>query len=92
MFLTFFYREELRGITRGKDVKDVDWEAIAGADESDEDEDEENEDEEKPKPIKIAVSEVLKRVRKPNSKKGGSSLAKKVNKKGTITTITYQNL
>ncbi|CAH1106565.1 unnamed protein product [Psylliodes chrysocephalus] len=74
-------REELRGITRGKDVKDVDWEAIAGADESDEDEDEENEDEEKPKPIKIAVSEVLKRVRKPNSKKGGSSLAKKVNKK-----------
>ncbi|CAG9812647.1 unnamed protein product, partial [Phaedon cochleariae] len=67
-------REELRGISRGKDAKDVDWQEIAGATE-DEDDDEDEETIEKPKPMKISVSEVLKRAGKP--KKG---LAKRVNK------------
>lgn len=51
------YREELRGISRGKNAKDVDWFKIAGAVEV--------EVIEKPAPAKIAVSEVLNRVRKP---------------------------
>lgn len=72
------FREELRGISRGKDAKDVDWEAIAGA--SEEEEEEEEEVMEKPKPLKIAVSEVLKRARKP-SKKGHKSVS---NKKGVF--------
>ncbi|XP_056639626.1 probable chitinase 10 isoform X1 [Diorhabda sublineata] len=77
-------REELRGISRGKDAKDVDWQKIAGPTDDDEDV-EENVDEEKPKPIKISVSEVLKRVRKPSGKKTAASdvLAKreKINRK-----------
>ncbi|XP_044731929.1 chitotriosidase-1 [Chrysoperla carnea] len=50
-------REELRGISRGKNAKDVDWQEVAGAIEI--------EVTEKPQPIKISVSEVLNRVRKP---------------------------
>ncbi|RZB40987.1 chitinase, partial [Asbolus verrucosus] len=56
-------REELRGISRGKNAKDVDWQKIAGAVEED-DEDVV----EKPAPIKISVQEVLNRVRKPSKK------------------------
>lgn len=26
-----FYREELRGVSRGKDVKDVDWSKVAAS-------------------------------------------------------------
>lgn len=55
----FSYREELRGVSRGKNAKDVDWQKIAGAIEI--------EVTEKPEAIKISVNEVLKsqRVRKP---------------------------
>lgn len=75
--LFFSNREELRGISRGKDAKDVDWQKIAGPSESDEEEEEEIE---KPAPIKIDVAEVLKRARKPAGKK--SITTKRVNKKG----------
>lgn len=56
-------REELRGVSRGKNAKDVDWSKIAGGIE-------EIEEEiiEKPKPIKISVAEVLNKVRKPTKK------------------------
>ncbi|KAB0800036.1 hypothetical protein PPYR_07916 [Photinus pyralis] len=56
-------REELRGISRGKDAKDVDWEKVAGFEEE-----EEEEVIEKPAPVKISASEALNRVRKPNKK------------------------
>lgn len=69
----------MRGISRGKDAKDVDWQAIAGASESDEEDEEEVV--EKPKPVKIAVSEVLKRAGKPHLKKTALH-SKRVNKKG----------
>ncbi|KAJ8898044.1 hypothetical protein PR048_003404 [Dryococelus australis] len=58
-------REELRGVSRGKNVKDVDWSKVANSIVV--------EVTTKPAPIKISVSEVLKRVR-PNSKPAGSSL------------------
>lgn len=51
-------REELRGISRGKNAKDVDWSKVASSIE-------EVEVVEKPSPIKISVAEVLNRVRKP---------------------------
>lgn len=75
----FVFREELRGISRGKDAKDVDWQVIAGPDETEED-DEEEEVVEKAKPVKISVSEVLKRAGKPHLKKIHNS--KRINKKG----------
>lgn len=75
-------REELRGISRGKDAKDIDWQQIAGPNET-EDEDEEEEVVEKPKPVKVPVSEVLKRAGKPHLKKTGLN-SKRVNKKGKI--------
>ncbi|XP_025832277.1 probable chitinase 10 [Agrilus planipennis] len=53
-------REELRGISRGKDAKDIDWEKVAGTIIE-----EEEEVIEKPKPISVPVSEVLKKTRKP---------------------------
>lgn len=59
----------------------MDWEKIAGP--SEDEEEEEEEDEEAKKPIKVDVSEVLKRVRKP-SKKIEKSHAKRVNKKGKL--------
>ncbi|XP_063916520.1 probable chitinase 10 [Zophobas morio] len=69
-------REELRGISRGKNAKDMDWQKIAGAVE------EEDEDViEKPAPVKISVQEVLNRVRKPTKKlhlKNSSAVSKKV--------------
>lgn len=89
MFFWFFnylhrhhiYREELRGISRGKDAKDIDWQAIAGPSETEDEDEEDEEVVEKPKPVKISVSEVLKRAGKPHLKK--SSLSnKRVNKKG----------
>ena len=57
--LKFFihFREELRGISRGKDAKDIDWASVAS-----------NalvEITEKPEPIKISLSDVIKRVKKP---------------------------
>ncbi|XP_017772020.1 PREDICTED: probable chitinase 3 [Nicrophorus vespilloides] len=68
-------REELRGVSRGKGAKDIDWEEVAGGVEEDE------EDEiEKPEPAKVAVSEVLKRVRKPSKKahlKGASTSSRR---------------
>lgn len=66
-------REELRGISRGKDAKDVDWTKVAATIE-------EVEEEEKPAPIKISVDEVLNRVRKPQKKlviKAAPSVAEK---------------
>lgn len=56
-------REELRGVSRGKNAKDVDWSKVAGGVE-------EIEEDiiEKPKPIKISASDVINRVRKPTKK------------------------
>lgn len=51
------YREELRGISRGKDAKDVDWASVASSVVV--------EVTEKPQPIKISLSDVLSRVKKP---------------------------
>lgn len=59
-----FSREELRGISRGKDAKDVDWEKVAGTIEDIEEEEEDV----KPLPIKISVAEVLNKARKPNKR------------------------
>ncbi|XP_063216325.1 probable chitinase 10 [Bacillus rossius redtenbacheri] len=59
-------REELRGISRGKNAKDVDWSKVANTIVV--------EASTKPAPIKISVSEVLKRVR-PSSKTAASSQA-----------------
>ncbi|XP_036220239.1 probable chitinase 10 isoform X2 [Bactrocera oleae] len=56
-------REELLGISRGKEAKDVNWTAVAATFE-----DLEEEEEEKPAPIKIAVEELLSKVRKPSKK------------------------
>lgn len=68
MFI-FFNREELRGISRGKDAKDVDWEKVAQSIVV--------EVTEKPKPIKISVAEVLSKARvKPQKRimiKSGSA-------------------
>ncbi|KAI4456666.1 chitinase [Holotrichia oblita] len=61
-------REELRGISRGKDAKDMDWEKVAGA----EPEEEEEEPEEKPPAKRISVEQLLARV-KPKKKIGGKS-------------------
>lgn len=68
----------MRGVSRGKDAKDVDWQKIAGPTESEEEE----EEVEKPAPIKIDVSEVLKRARKPAGKKSHLASPKRVTKKG----------
>lgn len=65
-------REELRGISRGKNAKDVDWEKVAGSVVI--------EVTEKPQPVKISVSEVLQKVRKPQKRimiKAGSALEDK---------------
>jgi chitinase len=74
-----FGREELRGISRGKNAKDMDWQKIAGAIEEEDDEDVI----EKPSPIKISVQEVLNRVRKPTKKLHlkNSALSKKGKRK-----------
>lgn len=56
-------REELLGISRGKDAKDVDWSEVAATFD-----DVEDEEDEKPEPIKISVSEVLQKVRKTKTK------------------------
>ncbi|CAH0564615.1 unnamed protein product [Brassicogethes aeneus] len=83
-------REELRGISRGKDVKDIDWLTVAGSPEVEEEEEieesEEDEEEEKPKPVK---SEVSKRVKKPNRKiSKGRKSNKKVRKPQVFCYIT----
>ncbi|CAH1985065.1 unnamed protein product [Acanthoscelides obtectus] len=73
-------REELRGISRGKDAKDMDWETIAGP--TEEELAEEEEEAELKKSTKIDVAQVLKRVRKPSIKKSNkNSLLKTINKK-----------
>ncbi|XP_036337628.1 probable chitinase 10 [Rhagoletis pomonella] len=54
-------REELLGISRGKEAKDVNWTAVAVTYEDLDEED-------KPEPIKIDVEEVLSKVRKPAKK------------------------
>lgn len=77
----------MRGISRGKDAKDVDWQKIAGPTETEDDEDEQ-EVVEKPKPVKVAVSEVLKRAGKPHLKKTALT-TKRVNKKGKIIFIFH---
>lgn len=76
IFFPFNFREELRGISRGKDAKDMDWQTIAGPTETEDDEEEEVE--EKPKPVKISVSE---KRGKPHFKKTALT-TKRVNKKG----------
>lgn len=53
-------REELLGVSRGKNAKDVDWATVAGGEL-------EEEVVEKPTPVKISPSEVV-RVRKPHKK------------------------
>uniref|UniRef100_A0A182IMA2 Uncharacterized protein n=1 Tax=Anopheles atroparvus TaxID=41427 RepID=A0A182IMA2_ANOAO len=53
-------REELRGVSRGKEAKDVDWSTVAATIQEKE--------EEKPEPIKISVSELLSKVQKPQKK------------------------
>nr|AUM84818.1 chitinase-like protein 7 [Lutzomyia longipalpis] len=53
-------REELRGIKRAKDEKDVDWSKVAATF------DDEPVEQQKPLPIKIPVSELLDKVRKPS--------------------------
>ncbi|XP_044253062.1 probable chitinase 10 [Tribolium madens] len=78
-------REELRGISRGKNAKDVDWQKIAGAVEED------DEDAiEKPAPVKISVQEVLNRVRKPTKKLHlkNSPISKKVRPPQVLCYIT----
>lgn len=59
VFKTYrIFREELRGISRGKDAKDVDWASVAESVVIEE-------ETEKPEPIKISLSDVLKGVKKP---------------------------
>ncbi|XP_032594794.1 probable chitinase 10 [Drosophila grimshawi] len=53
-------REELLGISRGKEAKDVNWTAVAATFED---------IEEKPEPIKIDPEEIIKKVRKPHIQK-----------------------
>lgn len=79
-FFIHFHREELRGISRGKDAKDIDWQAIAGPTETDDEDDEDEDVIEKPKPYKISLSEVLKPVGKPMKK----NIPKRTNKKGKL--------
>jgi chitinase len=55
VFLHLFFREELRGLPRSNNAKDVDWSKVANSISI--------ETTTKPPPIKISVSEVLKRVR-----------------------------
>lgn len=55
MFLYLSFREELRGLPRSNNAKDVDWSKVANSVSI--------ETTTKPPPIKISVSEVLKRVR-----------------------------
>ncbi|XP_059216028.1 probable chitinase 10 [Stomoxys calcitrans] len=67
-------REELLGISRGKDAKDVNWSEVAATF------DDLDELIEKPEPIKISVEEILAKVRKPSKKhriKGGALAAEK---------------
>ncbi|XP_070501617.1 probable chitinase 10 [Chironomus tepperi] len=65
-------REELRGVSRGKDAKDIDWETVAASF---------DDLPEKPEPIKIDVAELLAKVQKPEKKtkkvKAGSAKADK---------------
>lgn len=49
-------REELRGISRGKDAKDVDWTKVAATLEVEE-------EVEKPAPIKISAAELINKVK-----------------------------
>lgn len=60
----------------------MDWQKTAAPGETEED-NEEEEVVEKPKPVKVAVSEVLKRARKPHLKKTALT-SKRVNKKGRV--------
>ncbi|XP_065076861.1 probable chitinase 10 [Ochlerotatus camptorhynchus] len=53
-------REELRGVSRGKDAKDVNWSEVAATIQEKE--------EEMPAPIKISIDEVLSKVQKPQKK------------------------
>ncbi|KPJ08355.1 putative chitinase 3 [Papilio machaon] len=66
-------REELRGISRGKDAKDVDWSTVAESVVIDVTE--------KPQPIKISLSDVLSKAKKPTKtiivKNANSPLADK---------------
>lgn len=73
-------REELRGVSRGKDAKDVDWEKVAASF---------DDLPEKPEPIAIDVSELLSKVQKSDKKpKSGN---KKV-KAGSATIETKSEL
>lgn len=63
-------REELRGVSRGKDAKDVDWSKVAATFENSEES-----NLEKPEPIKISVSELLEKYKKPTKAKIKSGLA-----------------
>lgn len=62
-------REELRGISRGKDAKDVDWTKVAATLE------EVEEEIEKPAPIKISATELINKVKPKLAVKQPASLA-----------------
>lgn len=65
------FREELRGISRGKDAKDVDWTKVAGSIEDLQGplEEETVVSKVKPAPEKIDANELLQRVKKTNKRK-----------------------
>lgn len=73
-------REELRGVSRGKDAKDVDWEKVAGSFDDLPD---------KPEPIPIDVSELLSKVQKSEKK---SKTGNKKVKAGSSTIETKSEL
>lgn len=56
------YSEELRGVSRGKNAKDVDWSVVAASF------DDLEPVAEKPEPIKISLEDILHKVRKPSKK------------------------
>ncbi|XP_058457279.1 probable chitinase 10 [Malaya genurostris] len=71
-------REELLGVSRGKEAKDVNWSQVAATIQEKE--------EEKPAPIKISVEELLSKVQKPQKKiiKQGLATIEKNSRSGQV--------
>jgi hypothetical protein len=74
VFLYRSFREELRGIPRANNAKDVDWSKVANSVSI--------EVTTKPVPIKISVSEVLKRVRPQKQNTDATALQNVVDSNG----------
>lgn len=72
LFFLLFFREELLGIPRENNAKDIDWSKVANT--------VIEEEPEKPEPIKIDVSELLTKHKKPTKTKIIQNVA--VNKNG----------